>query len=170
MDHKKLRRAHPFCSIDRTPFVAVTASLCAIVLFALMLTNGLPRFGPSDLPKVNNPLWAPDAYADDAIVVVVTHNNRLFWRQYPISIDEMRHDLRHQLERKPQAQVFLAVDAHTSYANVSTVLAAVRSVGVERVVFLVDQRKTPAASIYPEPDFWDAGELWRRMDSLNRAD
>jgi biopolymer transport protein ExbB len=46
-----------------------------------------------------------------------------------------------------------------------------RSVGVEKVVFLVDQRKTKTAGIiYPQPDFWNVGELWRTMDSLNRAD
>ncbi len=135
-----------------------------------MLTNGLPRFGPSDLPKVNFPDMAPDANRDDAIILVVMSNGRVFWRKDPISIDDLRPQLRYRLERNPYAQVFLAVDARASYAEVSTVLAAVRSAGVERVVFLVDQRKIRAAWIYPQPDFWDIGELWRRMDSLNRAD
>lgn len=170
MGHQRARPPELFCSIDRTPFLAVSASLFAIFLFALMLTNGLPRFGPSDLPKVNYPDVEPDAYRDDAIVLVVMSNGRVFWRKDPVSIDDLRHELHHRLERDPEAQVFLAVDAHASYANVSTVLAAVRSVGAERVVFLVDQRKITAAWIYPQPYFWSVGELWRRMDRLNQAD
>jgi biopolymer transport protein ExbD len=114
MGHQRVRAAQLFCSIDRTPFVAVTAGLFAIFVFALMLTNGLPKFGPSDLPKVNNPLWAPDANADDAIVLVVTHNGRLFWRQDSISMDDLQHELRYRLERNPPAQIFLAVDAHAN--------------------------------------------------------
>jgi biopolymer transport protein ExbB len=38
-------------------------------------------------------------------------------------------------------------------------------------VFLVDQRKTTASwLIYPQPDFWNVGQLWRSMDRLNQAD
>jgi biopolymer transport protein ExbD len=68
MRGKRQKSPQLFCSMDRTPFVAVSASLFAIFVFALMLTNGLPRFGPSDLPKVNNPDVASDANRDDAIV------------------------------------------------------------------------------------------------------
>jgi biopolymer transport protein ExbB/TolQ/biopolymer transport protein ExbD len=171
MRHKRVKPAELFCSMDRTPFLAVSATLFAIFLFALMLTNGLPRLGPSDLPKVNNPLWMPDADRDDAIVLVVMRNGSLFWRQDPISMDDLRQELCHRLERDPQAQVFLAVDAHTNYGNVSTVLAAVRSVGAERIVFLVDQRKTIASwATYPQPGFWNVDRFWRSMDRLNQAD
>jgi biopolymer transport protein ExbD len=130
MRRKSVRPAELFCSIDRTSFVAVSATVFAIFVFALMLISGLPKFGPSDLPKVNNPIMAPDADRNDAIVLVVMYNGRVFWRKDPISIDDLRHEIRHRLERNPQAEIFLAVDAHASYADVSTVLAAVRSAGV----------------------------------------
>ena len=171
MGHQRARPAELFCSIDRTPFVAVCATLFAIFVFALMLTNGLPKFGPSDLPKVNYPIMAPDADRDDAIVLVIMYNGRVFWRKDPISIDDLRHEIRHRLERNPQAEIFLAVDAHASYADVSTLLAAVRLAGVERVVFLVDQRKIGTSGIvYPLPGFWDVDQLWREMDLLGRVD
>lgn len=171
MGHQRVRPAELFCSIDRTSFVAVSATLFAIFLFAIMLTNGLPKFGPLDLPKVDYPSMEPDADADDAIVLVVMCDGRVFWRQDPISIDDLRHELHYRLVRSPQAQIFLAVDAQASYANLSTVLVAVRSVGVETVVFLVDQRKIRTSGIiYPQPDFWNVDRLWRTMDWLSRAD
>ncbi len=171
MRDKRAKSAELFCSIDRTAFVAVCATSFAIFLFALMLTNGLPRFGPSDLPKVDNPLWVPDANRDDAIVLVVARNGRFFWRQDPISIDHLRQELRHRLERDPQAQIFLAVDSHANYGDVKAILAAMRSVGGERVVFLVDRRKPNISwTIYPEPGFWNVDRLWRSMGWLDRAD
>lgn len=84
-------------------------------------------------------------------------------------MDDLRHELRHRLERNPQSEIFLAVDAHANYGNVAPVLAALRSVGVEKVVFLVDQRKF-WTSVYPQPGFWNVGQLWRSMDRLNQAD
>ena len=171
MGHERGSRAELFCRIDLTPFVAISATSFAIFLFALMLTNGLPRFGPSDLPKVDNPIMEPDADRDNAIVLVVTHNGRIFSRNDPISMDGLRHEIRHRLELNSQAQIFLAVDAHAGYGNVATVLAALRSVGVEKVVFLVDQRKTQTSGmIYLPPDFWNLRQLWRSMDLLNQAD
>lgn len=171
MRHKRAKPTELFCSIDRTPFLAVSASLFAIFLFAVMLTNGLPKFGPSDLPQVNNPVMEPDADRDDAIVLVVTHNGRLFWRQDPISIEFLQHELRNRLERDPKPQIFLAVDSQANYGNVKTILAAVRSVGGEKVVFLVDQRKSNISwTIYPQPGFWNVDQLWRSMDRLNQAD
>jgi len=136
-----------------------------------MLTNGLPRFGPSDLPKVNNPIWAADANEDDAIVLVVMYDGRVFWRQDPISIGDLCHELRHRLERSPQAQIYLAVDAHASYGNVAKVLVPLRSVGVARVVFLVDQRKSQTSVVgCSQPDVWNLARLWQSMDWLGRAD
>jgi len=171
MRGKRQRPAKLFCGIDRTPFVAVSAILFAIFAFALMLINGLPRFGISDLPKVNNPIWAGDADRDDAIVLVVTYNGRAFWKQGPISIDELGRELHRRRERNPQAVIFLAVDARANYGNVATVLTVLRSVGVERVVFLVDQRKINYSwMVDAQPDFWNVGQLWRSMDWLSRAD
>jgi biopolymer transport protein ExbD len=167
--HKRVRTAKLFY-LDRTPFVVVSATLFTVFVFALMLTNGLPRFGPSDLPKVNNPIWAADAYDDDAIVLVVVQNGRVFWRQHPISIDDLRDELRHRLEHNPKAQIFVAVDTHASYGSVAPVLAALRLVGAERIVFLVDQRKPWTSLINSQPDFWNLGQLWRTMDWLSRVD
>src|SRR3974390_2436417 len=171
MRGKRQSPAKLFCGIDRPPFVAVSAILFAIFAFALMLINGLPRFGISDLPKVNNPIWAGDADRDDAIVLVVTYNGRGFWKQGPTSIDELGRDLHPPRKRNPKAVIFLAVDARANYGNVATVLTVLRSVGVERVVFLVDQRKINYSwMVDAQPDFWNVGQLWRSMDWLSRAD
>ncbi len=171
MRHKRVRTARLFCSVDRTPFVAVSATLFAMFVFALMLTTGLPRFGRSDLPKVNNPIWVPDANEEDAIVIAVMNNGRVFWGQDQISIGDLVHKLSDRVERSPQAQIYLAVDAHSSYGNVAKVLAALRSVGVAKVVFLVDQRKFQTSVVgYSQPDFWNLVRLWHSMDWLGRAD
>jgi biopolymer transport protein ExbB/TolQ/biopolymer transport protein ExbD len=171
MRHKCVRTTKLFCSLDRTPFVAVSATLFAVFVFALILTTGRPGFGRSDLPKVNNPIWAPGANEEGAIVLAVMCDGRVFWGQDPISVGDLPHKLSDRVERTPEATIYLAVDAHATYGNVAKVLAVLRSVGAARVVFLVDQRKDRTSGIdYSQPHVWDLVEVWRSMDSLERAD
>ncbi len=171
MRHKPVRAAKLFCSIDRTPFVAVSATLFAVFLFALILTAGRPGFGRSDLPKVNNPIPQLGANKEAAIVLTVMCNGKVFWGQDPISVGDLPHRLGDRVERTPKATIYMAVDAHATYGNVGKVLAVLRSVGAARVVFLVDQRKARTSGIdYSEPHVWDFVEVWRSMDWLGRAD
>jgi biopolymer transport protein ExbB/TolQ/biopolymer transport protein ExbD len=171
MRHKPVRAAKLFCSLDRTPLVAVSATLFAVFLFALMLTAGRPGFGRSDLPKVNNPAWEPGANEEAAIVLTVMRNGRVFWGQDPISVGDLPHKLRDRVERTPEATIYLAVDAHATYGSVAKVLGVLCSVGTARVVFLVDQRKARTSGIdYSQPYVWDLVEVWRSMDWLERTD
>src|SRR6266568_3836872 len=51
MGHKHVRIAGLFCSLDRTPFVAVTAILVAIFVFAVLLIAERPRVGAWICPR-----------------------------------------------------------------------------------------------------------------------
>jgi biopolymer transport protein ExbB/TolQ/biopolymer transport protein ExbD len=171
MRHKCVRTAKLFCSLDRTPFVALSATLFAVFVFALILTTGRPGFGRSDLPKVNNPIWAPGANEEGAIVLAVMCDGKIFWGQDPISVGDLLHKLSDRVERSPEATIYLAVDAHATYGNVAKVLAALRSIGAARVVFLVDQREAQTSGIgYSQPHVWNLVDSWRSMDWLERAD
>lgn len=170
MYHKRVRTAELFCSLDRTPFVVVSATLFAICMFALVMIAGRPRIGGLDLPKANYPIRMPDANKEDAIVLTVSNDGRPFWGQDPISVGNFPPQLRDRLGRRPEALIYLNVDAHASYRNVGKVLDALRSAGVGRVVFLVDQRKYWTSVVGDSPRFWDTARLWRSMDWLGRAD
>ena len=170
MYHKRVRTAELFCSLDRTPYVFVSAILFAICMFALVMIAGQPRIGGLDLPKANYPLPMPDANKEDAIVLTVSNDGRTFWGQDRISVGDLPPKLRDRLERRPEALIYLNVDAHASYRNVGKVLEALSSAGVGRVVFLVDQRKYWTSVVDYSPRFWDMGRLWHSMDWLGRAD
>jgi len=170
MYHKRVVTAELFCSLDRTPYVFVSAILFAICMFALVMISGRPRIGGLDLPKAINPLPMPDANKQDAIVLTVSNDGRTFWGQDPISDGNFPPQLRDILGRRPAALIYLRVDAHAGYRNVDKVLDALRSAGIGRVVFLVDQRKYWTSVVDYSPRFWDAARLWRSMDWLGRAD
>jgi hypothetical protein len=78
MSHKRVRTVKLFCSLDRTPFVSVSATLFAIFVFTVVLIAGRPRIGGLDLFKVNNPIYEPDANKEDAIALAVFYDGRIF--------------------------------------------------------------------------------------------
>jgi biopolymer transport protein ExbD len=165
-----VRTVKLFCSLDRTPFVSVRATLFAIFVFTVVLIAGRPRIGGLDLPKVNNPIYEPDANKEDAIALAVFYDGRIFWGQDAISVGDLLPKLRDRVGRRPEASIYLNVDAQASYRNVGKVLDALRSAGVGRVVFLVDQRKSQTWVVDYSPHFWNIVRLWISMDWLGRAD
>ena len=166
-----MKDAKLFCSLDRTIYLPVAASVFAIVLFSFMMLAERPGFGRSDLPAVNYPIWIPDANDEDAAVVTLLENGRVFWGGDPTSVGELSPRLLNVLQRRPNSPIYLAVDARTRYRDLSNVLAALRSANVSKIVFLVEQRKYWTAFIDDwRPQFWDAAYRWRSTDWLLRAD
>jgi biopolymer transport protein ExbB/TolQ/biopolymer transport protein ExbD len=167
------RSAKLFCTLDRTPFVPVSAGLGAIYLFTAMLLVGMPWVGGSDLPKVNNPIFLPDANREDAIVLAVRHDGMVFWRQEQVSVGDLPVLLRDRVERRLDKRVYLNIDARARYREVARVWDALRSAGIETVAFLVDQRKTESqlsiVDSYQPNLVRNISYLWRSMDWLGRA-
>lgn len=166
-----MQDAKLFRSLDRTIFLPVTASVFAIVLFSFMLMAERPGFGRSNLPAVHNPLWMPAASDEDAEVLTLLQDGRVFWGRDPTLVGELKPKLIHLLQHRPYSPVYLAVDANTTYRNLSNVLAAVRSANLTKIVFLVEQRKNWTALVEDsQPRFWDAAHRWESTDWLLRAD
>lgn len=166
-----MKDAKLFCSLDRTIFLPVAASVFAITLFSFMLMADRPGFGRSHLPAVNNPLWRPDANDEDAVVLTLLRDGRVFWGRDPTSASELKPKLIHVLQLRPNSPIYLAVDSRTKYRDLTNVLAAVRSANATNIVFLVEQRKYWTALVNRwEPHFWDPAYRWESSDWLLRAD
>lgn len=166
-----MKDAKLFCSLDRTIFLPVTASVFVIVLFSFMLLAERPGFGRSDLPAVNNPVWMPGANDEDAVVLTVLRDGRVFCGRDPTLVGDLKPKLAHLLHHRPNFPIYLAVDAHVTYRDLSNVLTAVRSANATKVVFLVEQRKYWTAFMEDsQPHFWDPAYRWESADWLLRAD
>lgn len=96
-----MQDAKLFRSLDRTIFLPVTASVFAIVLFSFMLMAERPGFGRSNLPAVHNPLWMPAASDEDAQVLTLLQDGRVFWGRDPTLVGELKPKLIHLLQRRP---------------------------------------------------------------------
>lgn len=127
-----------YCRIDVTALASVILALLAMFLFpAMVITHS--RIG-AELPKANRPNAMAGALKEDALLVVVQRDGRIFFGSKEILAEHLPAEIRQQLSGGAESKVYIRADARAKYRYVLPVLEAVRSAGVETVGFLVEQR------------------------------
>ena len=139
------RRRPPqlFTDFNTLAFACVTSMVLFVLVLAFM-TQAAPHHGwvSADLPKVLHPVSIPGAVREDAIRITIQRdgnvyigNDRVTQAQLPVKIRERLQDL--AVERK----VYVVADFRARWGSVKSVLEGIRSAGILRVTFLVNERK-----------------------------
>jgi biopolymer transport protein TolR len=131
------------CHINVTGFVSVMLAL----LFMFMVKDPVCSFGrgvPVDLTKVSYPVPMRAADREEAMIVLITRDDKIFFRTDKVRVDELPDKIRESVSQGSEKKVYISADARAKYLWVAEVLDNVRSTGVERIGFLVDQRRPPA--------------------------
>ena len=126
------------CSIDVTAFASVM-----VVLFVFVWA---PTWGPShhwgpDLPKVSHPVSMWGANREDALVVMVMRTGDVFFGNEKLPTEQLPDKIRERIRQGAERKVYIEVDERARYGHVAEVLDSVRAVGIEKIGFLVYQRK-----------------------------
>jgi biopolymer transport protein TolR len=123
------------------------ASVMGLVVFVMLLVFfpwviPFKEFVSVDLPKVLHPVSMPGADREDAIIVSVTRDGRVYLgaeqvnaADLPLKIADRLKD--HSVERK----VYIKADMRARWGGVKQVLDAVHTAGILRVAFLAYQRQ-----------------------------
>jgi len=132
------------CSIN----VAGFASVMLVFLYVFMSPCAIPpmRGLSVDLARVAAPTYMGAADREDALLVAVQRDGRLYLRNEAVSIDALAAKIRQGISRGSEKKVYLKADARAKYADVKEVLDAVHAAGVDKIGILVDQRRPPSQS------------------------
>ncbi len=140
----KFRSNHLICHIDVSAFLAV--------MFALLYLFMAPSFFPDsqtqksvDLAKVGNPSLMRGADREDALIVAVERDGKVFLGIDLLTADSLPARIRKGISNGVESRVYIKADARAKYGAVKEVLDAVRASGVENIAFLTDQRKSQDA-------------------------
>jgi biopolymer transport protein ExbD/biopolymer transport protein TolR len=130
-------------NINVTPMVDV---MLVLLIIFMVITPMLQQKVAVDMAKVDNPIAMPDADKEDAIVVAVTRDGRVFLGQDKIATSELGARVRDKLSDKPGKTIYIRADARAQYRAVEDAIDAVRTAGVEDVGLLTQKREagTPA--------------------------
>src|ERR1700682_1186875 len=126
----------------------VDVMLVLLIIFMVvppMLQHGVPV----DMAKVNNPTDMHDADKEDALLVAVTRDDKVFFGTDPIKVDELTQKIKDKLANRTDKRVFLKADMRAKFGWVVEVVDNVRAAGVDQLGLLTDQRK--AGTLAPPP-------------------
>jgi biopolymer transport protein ExbD len=108
--------------------------------------HGARRWVPVDIPKATHPISMRGADREDAMIVAITSDDKVFFRGDIIWPNQLPARIRESVKHGSESKVYIGADAHAKYEWVAEVLDDVRSTGIEKIGFLVNERPTSMPS------------------------
>jgi biopolymer transport protein ExbD/biopolymer transport protein TolR len=134
--------------INVTPMVDV---MLVLLIIFMVVTPMLQKGVSVDLAKVNNPEQMPDADKEDALVVAVMRDGKVYFGNDQIPPDQLTNKIKDKLAAKVgDKRVYVRADARAKFGSVVEVVDNVRAAGVDDLGLLTDQRRTTPAPSTPK--------------------
>ncbi len=122
--------------INVTPLVDV---MLVLLIIFMVITPLLQKGLNVELAPTRNPVEMPDASKEDAIVLGINRDGKIFLGNKLTTADEITAKVKDLLTNKLDKTVFIKADARARFAAVVSVVDAVRSAGVDNVAMLTEQ-------------------------------
>ena len=133
-------------NINVTPMVDV---MLVLLIIFMVITPMLQKGVSVDMAKVNNPVPMPDADKEDALLIVIMRDGRIYFGTDRVNADELSNKVKDRLANKVDKRVFIRADVRAKYGSVVDVVDNVRSAGVDDVGLLTEQRQAGPANKKP---------------------
>ncbi len=147
---KRNEGANVSSDINVTPMVDV---MLVLLIIFMVVTPMLQHGVPVDMAKVNSPKDMQDADKEDALLVAVTRDDKVFFGTDQIKVDDLTQKLKDRLANRTDKTVFLKADMRAKFGWVVEVVDNVRAAGVDQLGLLTDQKKSgsmaPASGVTP---------------------
>ena len=130
--------------INVTPMVDV---MLVLLIIFMVITPMLQKGVSVDLAQVNNPQSMPDADKEDALIVAIMRDGRVYFGRDQINPDQLTDKIKDRLASRTDKRVFVRADARAKFGAVVEVVDNVRAAGVDDLGLLTDQKRqttTPA--------------------------
>ena len=126
--------------INVTPMVDV---MLVLLIIFMVITPMLQKGVSVDLAKVNSPTPMPDADKEDALLVAITRDGKIFFGSELLPGPEaLTAKVKDRVAARTDKTVFVKADARAKYGKVVEVVDNVRSAGVDQLGLLTEQRKS----------------------------
>ena len=134
--------------INVTPMVDV---MLVLLIIFMVITPMLQKGVSVDLAKVNNPEQMPDADKEDALIVAIMRDGKVYFGNDQIVPDQLTEKIKDRIASKTDKRVYVRADARAKFGSVVQVVDNVRAAGVDDLGLLTDQRKQTATPRPPQP-------------------
>src|SRR5262249_2556777 len=141
-------------NINVTPMVDV---MLVLLIIFMVITPMLQHGVSVNMAEAINPRSMPDADKEDALLVAVTRDGKIFFGSEPIGAGQkpaeaaagLTAKVKDKVAARTDKTVFVKSDARAQYGWVVAVVDNVRSAGVDQLGLLTEQKK---AQGLPDPN------------------
>jgi biopolymer transport protein ExbD/biopolymer transport protein TolR len=135
--------------INVTPMVDVML----VLLIIFMVVTPMLQHGTSvDMAKTHNPRNMQDADKEDAVLIAVTRDGRVFLVTNQIAASELAPKVKDLIAARADKTVYVKSDARAKYKEVVDVVDNVRAAGVSDLGLLTDKIEDSSSAAKPSGD------------------
>ena len=132
-----------FSDFNTLQFASVMSLVVLVVLLVFMTRPTADRGISIDPPKVLHPVSMPNAGREDAMVVSIFRDGKVYFGVERVNPADLPQRITDRLkDHSVEKKVYINADLRARWGSVRQVLESVHSAGILRAAFLTDQRQT----------------------------
>jgi biopolymer transport protein ExbD/biopolymer transport protein TolR len=139
----KLKPPGAVSEINVTPLVDV---MLVLLIIFMVITPMLQKGVSVDLARIHNPRMMQAAEKEDATVLAITRDGKIYLGSDTIALDKVTGKVRDRVADKLDKTVYVKSDARAKYGDVVSVVDAVRAAGVDSIGLLAEKVQTRASA------------------------
>lgn len=133
--------------VTSDPNVIPLADVMLVLLIIFMVVTPMLSKGVSvDLVMTRNPIPMEAADKEDAIVIAVTRDGRLFLGTTLMELENLTAKVKDALATRLDKTVYIKADARARYERVVQVIDGIRSAGVDNIGLLTERIREKGAA------------------------
>ncbi|PYP90684.1 MAG: biopolymer transporter ExbD [Candidatus Angelobacter sp. Gp1-AA117] len=125
-------------NINVTPMVDV---MLVLLIIFMVITPMLQKGVTVNLAQALNPIPMQDADREDALIVAVMRDGKIFFDTQQVSPEELTNKVKDRVANRANKIVYVKADARAHYKAVVDVVDNVRSAGVDQLGLLTEQKR-----------------------------
>ena len=137
---KKTTSLGAVADINVTPMVDV---MLVLLIIFMVITPMLQHGHSVDMVKAANTRDMQDADKEDAVLLAITRDGKVFLQSDQIQPDQITTKVKDMLADKLDKTVYVKSDRAAKYGAVVTVVDNVRAAGVDSLGLLTEKREAP---------------------------
>jgi biopolymer transport protein ExbD/biopolymer transport protein TolR len=124
-------------NINVTPMVDV---MLVLLIIFMVITPMLQKGTIVQMAQTVNPVQMPDADKEDALIVAVQRDGKVFFDAQMVTPEELTEKVKERVSNRTNKTVYVRADARAHYKAVVDVVDDVRSAGVDQLGLLTEQK------------------------------
>jgi biopolymer transport protein ExbD len=134
--------------INVTPMVDV---MLVLLIIFMVITPMLQKGVNVELAKTKNPIAMEDADKEDAVLVAVERDGKIYFDTQQVTPQELTSKVQDKLSNRQDKKIYIKADGRARYGTVVEVVDDVRAAGVDQVGLLTEQIQKPGQGPAPPP-------------------